>query len=199
MPGQAESTTPAPFGLYSYLLLGAAPVEPTRRARYVETMRAYLEMLPSVQGLERSGVSRASLNVTYVPVEDARVAAAADANDPQAPELMVRHYDYARARAMLAKVPGGPHVDGPYLLSYREPLGRVQRLASGYGWVDMSGVPAARAPRWVRVFVRETAQQDYTQALTPVRTWTAILDELERAGEGAPSVLKALVFWLPAK
>jgi hypothetical protein len=197
LPGQTESRAPAPYGLYSYLLLGSMPSDRTR-ARYLETIRAYLDLLPPVQGLERSGVPRAALNVTYVPIEDPAAMTAVQSADPRAPELILRHYDYARARALLARVPGGPHLDGPYLVSHREPLGGVPRLTTGYGWVDMSAAPAARAPRWVRIFLKETARQDYAQPLTTTRVWTSILDELDRAGEGAPAVLKAFVFWVPA-
>jgi hypothetical protein len=197
LPRLAESRTPAPYGLYSYLLLGSMPSDVTR-PRYLETIRAYLDLLPPVQGLERSGVSRAALNITYVPIEDPAATTAVEWADPRAPELVLRHYDHARARALLARVPGGPHLDGPYLVSHREPLGGVARLTAGYGWVDMSAVPAARASRWVRIFLRETARQDYAQPLTTARVWTSILDELDRAGEGAPAVLKAFVFWVPA-
>jgi hypothetical protein len=198
LPGQTESRVPAPYGLYSYLLLGSMPSERTR-PRYLETIRAYLDLLPPVQGLERSGVPRPALNITYVPVEDRSVVTAVESADPRAAELILRHYDYARARALLAKVPGGPHLDGPYLVAHREPLGGIERLTAGYGWVDVSAVPAARAPRWVRIFLKETARQEYAQPLTTTRVWTSILDELDKAGEGAPEVLKAFVFWMPAR
>jgi hypothetical protein len=195
LPGHTESRHPAPYGLYSYLLLGARPSEQSR-PRYVAAIQTFLELLQPIQGLERSGVSRAALNVTYVPIEDPTVIPAVESGDPRAAELILRHYDYARAQALLARVPGGPHLDGPYFVSHREPLGSVARLTSGYGWVDASTAPAARAPRWVQVFLRETARQDYAQPLTTTRVWTSILDELDKAGEGAPEVLKAFVFWV---
>lgn len=194
LPVQAESTTPEPYGLYSYLLFAAEPSE-TARPRYLEVIRSYLQMLPPVQRLERDGAPRRMLNVTYVPVESQQAVAAAQAADAQAAETVLRDYSYARARVLLAKVPGGPHLDGPYVISYREPLSRVARLTGEYGWVDMSGVPAARVNRWVRIFLRETAQQEYWHRGMTARVWTSILDELDKAGEGAPQVLKAVVFW----
>ena len=196
LPGQSESRTPAPYGLYSYLLLGSMPSDQAR-PRYLATIRAYLDLLPSVQGLERSGVTRAELNVTYIPLENSAGVQAVEAADPRAAELILRYYDYARAQALLAKVPGGPHLDGPYLVSYREPLSGIPRVATGYGWVDMSAAPSARAPQWVRIFLKETARQEYAQPITTVRVWTSLLDELDKAGEGAPAVLKAFVFWVP--
>jgi hypothetical protein len=196
LPGQTETTQPEPYGLYSYLLFGSEPSE-TTRPRYLEAIRAYLQMLQPVQALEREGATRPQLNVTYLPVLDPRAAAAVGSKDPHAPEVVLQQYSYARAQILLAKLPGGPYLDGPYFLSYREPLGRVERLSEKYGWVDMSTVPAARIDRWVRIFIKETAQQDYTKQATTARVWTSILDELDKAGEGAPQVLKAVVFWLP--
>jgi hypothetical protein len=195
LPGQAESTTPEPYGLYSYLLFSAEPSEASR-PRHLEAIRAYLRMLPPVQGLEKEGAPRRTLNVTYLPVTDQRAVAAAESRDPQASELVLRHYGYARAMILLAKVPGGPHMDGPYLVSYRQPLGAVERVSGEYGWVDMSAVPAARIDRWLRIFVKETAQRDYWDRATTARAWTSILDELDKAGEGAPQILRAVVFWV---
>ena len=54
LPGQAESTTPEPYGLYSYLLFSAEPSEASRPP-HLEAIRAYLRMLPPVQGLEQEG------------------------------------------------------------------------------------------------------------------------------------------------
>jgi hypothetical protein len=122
LPVQAESTTPEPYGLYSYLLFGAEPSE-TARPRYIEVIRSYLQMLPPVQRLEREGAPRRMLNVTYVPVESEQAVAAAQSADAQAAETVLRNYSYARARVLLAKAPGGPHLDGPYVIPYREPGG----------------------------------------------------------------------------
>ena len=198
LTGQVESTTPAPYGLYSYLLFGSRPSAESR-PRYLAAIQAYLDMLPSVQGLEREGVPRKALNVTYLPVKDPAVVTAVASADPLAPEAVLQHYSYERARVLLAKVPGGPRLDGPYLVSYREPLGRVERLVGDYGWVDMSAIPAARVRHWIRIFIREAAKQDYWERAAGARVWTSMLDELDRAGEGAPQVLKALVFWVPGK
>jgi hypothetical protein len=198
LPGQRESTSPEPYALYSYLLFGSAPTA-EMRPRYLEAIRAYLDMLPPIQRLEREGAQRRELNVTYLPVEDPAAVAAAQAGDPDAPELLLRHYNYAAARILLAKVPGGPHLDGPYLVTHAQPLGSVERLAGEYGWVDISAAPAGRTRLWVRIFLRETAQQQYWVPGTTARVWTTILDELDKAGEGAPQVLKAVVFWLSGR
>lgn len=198
LPGQTESTAPRPYGLYSYLLFGSAPSE-AARPRYLEAIRAYLTLLQPVRELEREGASRDELNVTYLPVDDRRAVAAAEAADPAAAEMILEHYHYARARILLNKVVGGPHLDGPYLVSFREPLGKIRRLSGDYGWIDMSTVPAGRVSRWVRIFLRETARQNYWEPDRPRRVWTAMLDELARAGEGAPEVLEAVAFWVPGR
>jgi len=195
LPGQRESTSPEPYALYSYLLFGSAPTDEAR-PRYLEAIRAYVDMLPPIQRLEREGARRGELNVTYLPLQDAAAVAAALDGDSEAPARLLRHYNYAAARILLAKVPGGPHLNGPYLVSYRQPLSRVERLTGEYGWVDMSAAPAGRTRLWVQIFLRETARQEYWVAGTTARVWTTILDELDRAGEGVPEVLKGLVFWV---
>jgi len=198
LPGQRESTAPEPYALYSYLLFGSAP-SPEARPTYLEVIRAYLDMLPPIQRLERDGARRRELNVTYLPVEDPRAVAAVLAADPEAPTLLLRHYNYSAARILLAKVAGGPHLNGPYLVSFRQPLGQVERLTGEYGWVDMSAAPAGRARLWMRIFLRETATQQYWVPGVAGRVWTTILDELDKAGEGAPEVLKGLVFWVSGR
>jgi hypothetical protein len=194
LPGQRESTVPQPYALYSYLLFGSAPTE-RARPRYLEAIRAYLDMLPPIQRLEQEGAHRRELNVTYLPVTDAAAVDAVLSAGADAPAVLLHHYNYAAARILLAKVPGGPHLDGPYLVSHRQPLSGVERLTGEYGWVDISGTPAGRTRLWVRIFLRETARHEYWAPGTTARVWTTILDELDKAGEGAPEVLKALVFW----
>jgi hypothetical protein len=189
LPGQTESTRPKPYGLYSYLLFGSAPTE-AAGSRHLAAVRSYLKRLPTVRKLERDGAPRRRLNATYLPVQDRRAVQAIQSSDPQAAEIVLRHYNYAFATTLLNKLPHGPHLEGPYLVSCHEPASSAPRLPSSCGWVDLSTVPPHGVDGWLRIFLKETAPRNYGEPLMLMRVWGAMLNALHHRGDGATAVLE---------
>jgi hypothetical protein len=130
------------------------------------------------------------LNATYLPVQDRRAVQAVLSSDPQAPEIVLRYYNYALATILLNKLPQGPHVEGPYLVSCHEPLSSVPRLPASCGWMDMSMVPPPGVDGWVRIFLKETAPRNYWEPLMVMRVWGAMLNALHLRGDGTTAVLE---------
>jgi hypothetical protein len=140
------------YGLYSYLLLPAMP-GPASQERYESALRAYFDAIVDVDRLVDYLEAR-DLNVTFVPVtkpfaEDALA-------DPVAWAL--KTYNYARAQAMLRRVPGAASSDGPFLVSCTEPLSRCSRQIIVQ---DLSSVPPHLVRLWVREFLNHAVQEEY--------------------------------------
>jgi hypothetical protein len=156
------------YGLYSYVLFGAKPTQATR-ARYVAVVAACLEQISQISEME-DYYPRRQLNITYLMVTEAvpdLVAGpgAGAAGTSGAAQWVVEHYNYARARAVLATVPG-EHRDGPYIVSYRLPLTGSPLLASGYLLQDLSHAQPSLAGAWVKTFLTEASNEDYAQPAT---------------------------------
>jgi len=168
-PGRAflvakESEAPG-YGLYSYVLLGAPPTAATREG-YLQAMNAYLEYLPPIAQLEEYR-TRDRLNITYLPVKQpppADVAAFGpklgnDGATTIAATWILEHYDYARARLMLAALKPG-HGDGPYLVSCLQPLSGSEELAGGYLRQNLSGAPPEFMRAWIVEFLKQAGSPD---------------------------------------
>lgn len=165
---------PPGYGLYSYLLLGSPPTD-SNRNRYLVAIGAYLHSISEIDKLA-DYEDRAELNITLLPVEDAPTPGAS-------PEWILAHYDYARSRFLLDKLPGD-HARGPYVLSTLKPLGEITALSDQYLFQDLSIVPAAPPDLlywWVQEFMAQAAQEHFRQERTAsqialrLRTTVAIL------------------------
>lgn len=141
------------YGLYSYMLLGSQAVDPTHE-RYLAFFQEYLNFPETVE-LEQY-VSKRQLNITYVPLSTPLVA------PPTSPDSILKDYNFDRAEALLAKIPGGPYLDGPYIVSYEVPLSKAAALPrDGYLFQDLSSVPQEIIILWVREFMSQASQNDY--------------------------------------
>ena len=161
------------YGLYSYLLLGARPVD-SNRERFVKTVEAYLGRIEEVTKLQ-DYIPPGKLNVAYLPLEITPVS------NPSA-DWILDHYDYARARALLDLVPG-THREGPYIVSALKPLGSGDST-SQYLFQDLSAVPAGGGDLiswWIREFLNQAAQERFWEPRTAeslvlkLRTTIAVL------------------------
>jgi hypothetical protein len=181
--GQRE--TPG-YGLYSYLLLGAAPDDATRD-RYLRVLDSYLRKMPHVLRLEQY-LAPDQLNVTYVPVTILPTSA------PGA-RWLLDHYDIARARSLLRRLPGNLR-SGPYFVSSSRPLGDPGPDPHQFLLQDLSTVPLHLVDSWVIAFLNQSSQEHFwkgaalTQLALKMRTIIAVL------GLGLPDVRNALKDWI---
>jgi hypothetical protein len=172
------------YGLYSYLLLGSPPAAASRD-RYRRTVEAYIGLVPEVTALEQF-IRRRELNVTYLPIANSPPAG------PVAIDWTLAHYDYARARAILATLPGN-YRDGPYLVSSLGPLSETTTAAhSPYLLQDLSGVPPHLAALWMKEFLNQAAQERFWEESTARRLAVKLRTTVAVLALGLPDVRAAL-------
>jgi hypothetical protein len=175
------------FGLYSYLLFGSPP-DDISRERYLQAVRAYLNLIPDMVELEKYLQRPAELNVTYLPLQ------VAPPNKASA-EWVLEHYNYARARIVLRSL-GDTHREGPYIVSSLKPLSGTSTVSDHYLYQDLSSVPPQLISPWVKEFMNQAAQERFWQQrsgevlVLKMRTTIGIL------AAGLPDVRKALDEWI---
>lgn len=195
-----ERDEPEGYGLYSYLLFGTPPGEAAQE-RYRAAVAAYLRMLPDLTALERY-LAPAELNAVHLPIRRPLPE-----QPPSEVDALLADYDYARARAWLAAVPGERR-RGPYLVSSLRPLGGADPPAGPLLIQDLSHVPPHLAGVWVREFLNQAAQERFweprTAAALTLRLRTVVaqvaiaLPEVRSAMErlGLPDVPAAIAGWI---
>lgn len=190
MPGQVEAVG---YGLYSYLLLGAPPIDSTRE-RYKQVVAAYLGLMPALQEL-KANIRAKELNATYL------LLTTTPARDVT-PDWVLLHYDYARARSVLRLLPGQLRI-GPYFVSSTNPLLGASEIAPPYLLQDMSAVPTVSKDLptwWVREFMNQAAQQRFWDTRNAALFTLKLRTTLTVLGAGLPDVqnsLKNWVSWIP--
>jgi hypothetical protein len=137
------------YGLYSYMLLGAPPND-SNRQRYEKFVDAYLNDIIKLEELE-AYFTREQLNITYLPVNTGPP-------DRFTTGWVLDHFDYERARFLLASVPG-IHGDGPFIISSDHPLEGPNSVIKPYIFEDLSSVPPDVVELWVQQFKCQTAQE----------------------------------------
>ena len=177
------------YGLYSYFLLGSPPMD-SNRARYLNAIRAYLNLISKISALE-DYVSADKLNVMYLPV---RSSVPLDTTA----ESLLENYDFARARVLLDMLPGA-HNTGPYLLSGLKPLSSAEPLSSPYLFQDLSSVPTE--PRdlmsaWILEFMNLAAQERFWQPKTAELLTLKVRTAISVLAVGLPEVQKQLTNWI---
>lgn len=179
------------YALYSYVLLRGAP-NPNNEARYVETLRAFLEEIPEAARFRRYAAPE-DLNITYLPVtrplqDQVRVK----------PGDLLANYDFVRAKVLLRAVPDTTR-DGPYIVSSNRPLSRIATELDRDELLlqDLSLVPPNLTRVWVKQFLRLVSkpgafsrESRWSMVVLRLRTW------IEIAAEGLPEVEKA---WAEAR
>ncbi|MBW0001166.1 MAG: hypothetical protein JO015_18900 [Verrucomicrobia bacterium] len=170
------------FGLYSYMLLGAPPND-SNHERYKKFVQAYLDRLIKFEELQ-SYFLPSQLNVTYLPV------------DKEPPETftsdwVLDHFDYARARFLLAAVPG-IHGDGPFIISSYHPLQGPDSLTKPYLFEDLSSAPPEVVEFWVQQFKSQTAQERSWDKETVSRVALRLRTVIAIFAKGLPDVQRAV-------
>jgi len=184
LKGQHEM---AGYGLYSYLLFGSSPTEGSRQ-RCLATLRAFTEKINEVAKLE-DYVSRASLNITYLPLETS------------APETvdaawLLEHYDYARARVLLDVLPGNRR-EGILLVSSLRPLSGGPDPP--YLLQDLSTVPTEPPDLiswWMREFLNQAAQERFWEPKTAELFALRLRTTISVLAVGLPEVQKSVAGWV---
>lgn len=182
---------PKGYGLYSYLLFATRPTAQNRE-RYLAAIEAYVKAVPAILALEAAGIAAHRLNATFLPLTSRT------AGEPSV-DWLLAHYDYARARAILAALPGEYLGGGPYMVSALAPLGRVRTIAGHYLHQDLSSVPSRIVGLWAREFFSQAAQERFWEERTGrqlalrMRTTVAVLAE---AYPGIKNEIQSLIGWL---
>jgi hypothetical protein len=194
-----ESREEDGYGLYSYVLFGRPATDSTRE-RYIAVLREYLA-LPEAARFKKNKVPLSQLNVTYLP--------ATGRPQDETPEKALDVYDYARAQELLAMIPGGPRIDGPYIVSSQVRLSELSGTLTGnYLYQDMSSVPPSIIVLWVREFMMQAGKKDYwrrrdgphaaLQLRTAIARLATGIDPTRKALKDWQGILASLVFWKPA-
>jgi len=193
--GGTESEEPG-FGLYSYLLFGSPPSDATRPT-YLQVLQAYLK-LSKVKDLMKYHLKPEQLNITYLPLTESQPESATA-------ETVLAAYNYDRAIVLLAKLPGGPHTQGPYIVSTSKPLTDQEAVSENFLFQDMSSIPSEVVPLWVDEFLKQSAQKKFWQkrdgpyAALTMRTMVARLaagvDPAKKSAKEWQGILGTLLFW----
>lgn len=202
------------YGLYSYVLFGSPPSD-ANRDRYLKAMATFLRVVPDIGDLQLSGIPQRALNITYIPIVE-RSEQTTIANDvigakgdsrliDDLATWVLRNYNYARARAFLNAMPGGPHLDGPYFVSTLKPLTGIERVTEQYLYQDLSSVPPDIIAPWIKEFISQASQEQFwegrnaAQFTLKLRQSIALLasgaSESNRAWPKAKKALASLIEW----
>jgi hypothetical protein len=78
------------------------------------------------------------------------------------PESILSSYHYARATKLLAALPHGPYLAGPYIVAARKPLESIRNPEqTPYLFLDLTGVHPRLAKAWTREFIIQSARPDF--------------------------------------
>jgi len=186
-------TEGADYGLYSYILFGSRPESPASEQwlRYLEAISAYLDV-PTAAEVSRL-VPASRMNISFLPVtcydrelpgltrmfhfdrerlamhEMEHRASGNVSNHESSPResacILVGSYDYARAQVLLS-VLSGPHLGGPYIVSSKLPLSKIQTLPPQYLYQDLSAVPPKLIRLWVKEFMAQAQEEEFWKTRT---------------------------------
>ena len=138
-----DTPEPEGAGLYNYLLISS----PANQPLIGSALRAWLALNPPI----------ATLRDVLKPGEPISLALPIlekPATTPN-PAWILQHYDFPRARTLLAKaLPNGK--PGIYILSSLQPLSKSR---PPYLIEDLSAATPALAAQWVEAFINEAAQE----------------------------------------
>ena len=73
---------------------------------------------------------------------------------------LVSNYDYPRAQKLLSALPE-THMEGPYVISVAQPLGKTPTLPAEYLYQDLSSVPPELIGLWFREFMAQAQEQQF--------------------------------------
>jgi hypothetical protein len=150
-------------------------------------IQAYLDKILKLKELE-SFFEPSQLNITYLPVDK-------EAPDRFTTDWVLDHFDYERARFLLASVPG-IHGDGPFIISSCHPLEGPNRVTEPYIFQDLSSVPPDAVAFWVQQFKSQTAQERSWDKETLSGVALRLRTAIAIAEMALPEVQKAVAQWI---
>lgn len=159
------------YGLYSYLLLGER-AHAKNNELYRSIINACLDF-PSAQRIENF-FGKSKTNVVYIPLLEngEKISKSLENTDRSGQiDLILEHYDYARARFILSHF-GNATYQGPYFASSLNPINpKKHELQKPFLFQDMSNIPPHLSQKWAQYFLARTAQNQFwdSNALTVVK------------------------------
>lgn len=156
------------YGLYSYALF------PT----YSQRAEAFItELFRTTGAAGQSGISRANLNVVYLPVQQGKrslLSHRAAVGEPLHPSEFTRElYDYALARRVLAQICAAPSdalgylcrsdlSRGPYLFTFSRPASELSPVPPPYLFVDLSRIHPRAFSEFISAYKEQVKRTDYS-------------------------------------
>jgi hypothetical protein len=200
LPGDLEKPG---YGMYSYLLWWNMPVQ-NDRSRFINIISAFM-LMPKIsmeEGSEKvensagqvtlpvSSIPRLQLNVAYIPVTSKPSGA------PTA-DWILDHYDIARARLLLAKLPRHFR-SGPYIVSSLLRLSHGLPPDGGYLFQNLSSriVSLDLANAWVREFQEEVQTQQSWQPNEIRKFVLSLRAKVAELAVDIPSARAGLATWI---
>jgi hypothetical protein len=188
------------FGLYSYLLMGSAPASAAMRQQYLSVVEEYLKLLSDVGSLEGAGFPKGELNVTYLFLTEIPTVSVPTA------DWVLDHYNFARAKAILAISGHNDLLAGPYLISALVPMSHLAAPPSHLLLQDMSHCTSDVAASWIEEFERRAARAEFwkddtrNQAILGLRTFVSnAAAGLATVNQGAGDFRKLVNEWITWK
>ena len=180
------------YGLYSYILLATRPTDATIE-RYRKVIQSYLFATPEMKELEKEillqGDTRLDLNITYLLLKQSPPASGMTI------DWVLENYSYAKARALLRKLPG-QHRDGPYIISSFTPFFSDGRLSDNILTQNLSFVPAHIVHVWAREYFNQTAQERYWEVKGIRRIALSLRKTVAVLAAPVPSIRNAIDDWI---
>jgi hypothetical protein len=101
--------------------------------------------------------------VTYVPITDSlpeTLPLVSDGDPGSRVNWLIDHYNYPRAHELLISA-GQPQIGGPYLLSFQT-APRTGESVRPRLVQDLEGLTEDEGPLWMRWFIEQTAQENFS-------------------------------------
>jgi len=159
LPKQGETQG---FGLYSYLLFRdhAWKGNPRLKELYLASIEGYLNEISTIEELRRNKPKQ-DLNIIYLPVT------AKLEGQPQTPQWLLGHYDFARAGRLLDLFGKDAQIAGPYIVSTQKPLSSYHRPENPLGlylWQDLTSVEPTIVSLWVAEFKSQASTKNFWES-----------------------------------
>lgn len=191
------------YGLYSYLLWANNPSDQDRK-RFLSVIAAFLsipraaveegtEMVVDSQGHSvpaAEAVQSQNLNVAYIPVTavpPAQVTA----------DWVLDHYDVARARILLSRVPKSLH-GGPYIVSTLHPLRANLAVGEHCLFQNLSSptITDDLAYQWIQLFQSQASQKDFSKPNTMANFTLNVRDQIGSLADKIPAAKAGMALWI---
>lgn len=170
LPIERGRSVPAGYGLYTFVLT---------RSASAKSMRLLAELFATTGSAPEAAIPRANLNLVMIPVRSATSATSAmstarEKPGPTASDVMLKHYDFGQASALLAnvcrrergaevmKVCGSEAAEGPFLVTAQRPLDANTLPGERLLVVNLGNAPPAAFGEIVAAYQRQIRRPDIT-------------------------------------